>query len=111
MPEKRIALVTGANQGVGLQVAKELVANGLIVLFGSRHFDRGESAEAKEQSQRAECAASTPTSHVCYADGCTHRKCGWSGCSIDVVVSSMRLRKRNSRSVLRASARLQCRTS
>lgn len=25
---KRIALVTGANQGVGLQVAKELVANG-----------------------------------------------------------------------------------
>src|ERR1700755_2727735 len=40
--------------------------------------------EAKEQSQRAECAASTPTSHVRYADGCTHRKCGWSGCSIDV---------------------------
>jgi len=34
MPEKRIALVTGANQGVGLQVAKELVANGLTVLVG-----------------------------------------------------------------------------
>ena len=29
MQDKRIALVTGANQGVGLQVAKELVANGL----------------------------------------------------------------------------------
>ena len=26
MQDKRIALVTGANQGVGLQVAKELVA-------------------------------------------------------------------------------------
>jgi NAD(P)-dependent dehydrogenase (short-subunit alcohol dehydrogenase family) len=26
MPGKRIALITGANQGVGLQVAKELVA-------------------------------------------------------------------------------------
>jgi NAD(P)-dependent dehydrogenase (short-subunit alcohol dehydrogenase family) len=47
MPDKRIALVTGANQGVGLQVAKELVANGLTVLVGSRNFERGEAA-AKE---------------------------------------------------------------
>ena len=47
MQHKRIALVTGANQGVGLQVAKELVANGLTVLVGSRNFERGEAA-AKE---------------------------------------------------------------
>src|SRR5580704_4746014 len=47
MPNKRIALVTGANQGVGFQVAKELVANGLTVLVGSRNFERGEAA-AKE---------------------------------------------------------------
>jgi NAD(P)-dependent dehydrogenase (short-subunit alcohol dehydrogenase family) len=44
MPDKRIALVTGANQGVGRQVAKELVSNGLTVLIGSRNFERGESA-------------------------------------------------------------------
>src|ERR1700759_78766 len=44
MQDKRIALVTGANQGVGLQVAKELVANGLTVLVGSRNFERGEDA-------------------------------------------------------------------
>jgi len=44
---KRIALVTGANQGVGLQVAKELVRNGVTVLLGSRKFERGETA-AKE---------------------------------------------------------------
>jgi len=44
---KRIALVTGANQGVGLQVAKELVAHGFNVLVGSRNFKRGEDA-AKE---------------------------------------------------------------
>src|SRR5580704_6465676 len=43
----RIALVTGANQGVGLQVAKELVANGLSVLVGSRNLERGDVA-AKE---------------------------------------------------------------
>jgi NAD(P)-dependent dehydrogenase (short-subunit alcohol dehydrogenase family) len=40
----RIALVTGANQGVGLQVSKELVASGLTVLVGSRNFERGEAA-------------------------------------------------------------------
>jgi len=47
MHDKRVALVTGANQGVGLQVAKELVANGLTVLVGSRNFARG-AAAAKE---------------------------------------------------------------
>jgi NAD(P)-dependent dehydrogenase (short-subunit alcohol dehydrogenase family) len=44
MENKRVALITGANQGVGLQVAKELVANGLTVLAGSRDFARGEAA-------------------------------------------------------------------
>ena len=44
MQEKRVALVTGANQGVGLQVAKDLVANGFTVLVGSRNFERGEAA-------------------------------------------------------------------
>lgn len=44
MNDKRITLVTGANQGVGLQVAKELVANGDTVLLGSRNFERGEAA-------------------------------------------------------------------
>jgi NAD(P)-dependent dehydrogenase (short-subunit alcohol dehydrogenase family) len=47
MNDKRIALVTGANQGVGLQVAKELAANGITVLLGSRNFDRGKAAAAE----------------------------------------------------------------
>jgi NAD(P)-dependent dehydrogenase (short-subunit alcohol dehydrogenase family) len=47
MQNKRVALVTGANQGVGLQVAKELVANGVSALVGSRDFERGQAA-AKE---------------------------------------------------------------
>jgi NAD(P)-dependent dehydrogenase (short-subunit alcohol dehydrogenase family) len=50
--QKRIALITGANQGVGLQVAKELAANGLTVLVGSRNFERGEVA-AKEIGSNA----------------------------------------------------------
>ncbi|MCU1480891.1 MAG: dehydrogenase [Subtercola sp.] len=47
MSTSRIALVTGANQGVGLQVAKELVANGLTVYVGSRNLQRGEAAAAE----------------------------------------------------------------
>jgi len=41
---KRVALVTGANQGVGFQVARELVAHGLTVLVGARNWEKGKAA-------------------------------------------------------------------
>lgn len=44
MTVRRVALVTGANQGVGFQVAKELVAHGVTVLLGSRDLARGQAA-------------------------------------------------------------------
>src|SRR6202453_5085705 len=44
MPEKSVALVTGANQGIGLQIAKDLLAHGFTVLVGSRNLERGEAA-------------------------------------------------------------------
>lgn len=44
MHNKPVALVTGANQGIGLQIAKELVGHGFTVLVGSRNFERGEAA-------------------------------------------------------------------
>ena len=47
MQDKLVALVTGANQGIGLQIAKDLAAHGFTVLVGSRNFARGEAA-AKE---------------------------------------------------------------
>lgn len=40
----RIALVTGANQGIGLQIATDLVAQGLTVLLASRNPERGAAA-------------------------------------------------------------------
>ncbi len=40
----RIALVTGANQGIGLQIATDLAASGLTVLLASRNLDRGKTA-------------------------------------------------------------------
>ncbi|GAA4917813.1 SDR family NAD(P)-dependent oxidoreductase [Mucilaginibacter defluvii] len=42
-----IALVTGANQGVGNEIAKALAANGYIVYVGSRKLENGEKAAAK----------------------------------------------------------------
>jgi len=52
MDEQRVALVTGANQGIGLQIAKELVAKGLTVLVGARDLVKGEAA-AREIGDRA----------------------------------------------------------
>src|ERR1700693_542339 len=67
MQNKRIALITGANQGVGLQVAKELVANGLTVLVGSRNFERGETA-AREIGPGAIAVQLDVTDRVSIAD-------------------------------------------
>jgi NAD(P)-dependent dehydrogenase (short-subunit alcohol dehydrogenase family) len=44
MQDKPVALVTGANQGIGLQIAKELAAKDFTVLVGSRDLARGEEA-------------------------------------------------------------------
>ncbi len=46
MQDKPVALVTGANQGVGFQIAKDLAAEGLRVLVGARDIDKGEEAAA-----------------------------------------------------------------
>lgn len=44
MQNKPLALVTGANKGIGLQIAKDLVAKGMTVLVGSRSLENGETA-------------------------------------------------------------------
>src|SRR5690242_4418852 len=44
MQDKPVALVTGANKGIGLQIAKDLAAHGFTVLVGSRNFETGETA-------------------------------------------------------------------
>ncbi|WP_207477266.1 SDR family oxidoreductase [Arenibaculum pallidiluteum] len=47
MLDKPVALVTGANQGIGFEIAKGLIAEGFTVLVGSRSIERGEAAVAK----------------------------------------------------------------
>lgn len=39
MHDKPVALVTGANKGIGLQIAKDLAQNGYTVLVGSRRLE------------------------------------------------------------------------
>jgi len=44
MHENKVALVTGANKGIGHAIASELAARGLTVLVGARDAVRGEAA-------------------------------------------------------------------
>jgi len=44
MNDKRIALVTGANKGLGFETSRQLAAQGITVLMGARHTKRGEDA-------------------------------------------------------------------
>lgn len=44
MDNKQVALVSGANKGIGLQIAKDLVTKGFTVLVGSRHLENGKLA-------------------------------------------------------------------
>jgi NAD(P)-dependent dehydrogenase (short-subunit alcohol dehydrogenase family) len=44
MSDKRIALVSGANRGVGLEISRQLGAKGHAVIIGSRDSKKGEAA-------------------------------------------------------------------
>ena len=48
---KKIALVTGANKGIGLGIARELGKAGFTVLIGARKPSLGEEAATKLQSE------------------------------------------------------------
>jgi NAD(P)-dependent dehydrogenase (short-subunit alcohol dehydrogenase family) len=55
MSDRKIALVTGANKGIGLATARQLAERGLLVLLGSRDPERGATA----------LPASVPTESPC----------------------------------------------
>lgn len=47
MTEQRVALVTGANKGIGFAIARALLGQGIVVYLGARDAARGERAAAE----------------------------------------------------------------
>jgi NAD(P)-dependent dehydrogenase (short-subunit alcohol dehydrogenase family) len=66
MQGKPVALVTGANKGIGLQIAKDLAAHGFTVLVGSRNLEHGETA-AKSVGADARALQLDVTNHASIA--------------------------------------------
>lgn len=49
---ERIALITGANKGIGLEIARQLGKQGMIVLIGARSLSKAEEAAALLQAEQ-----------------------------------------------------------
>src|SRR5580692_2353477 len=45
--DKKIALITGGNKGIGLETARQLGKLGIVVLVGARDLEKGEKAVAE----------------------------------------------------------------
>jgi NAD(P)-dependent dehydrogenase (short-subunit alcohol dehydrogenase family) len=50
-PNGKVAFITGANRGLGLETARELGKLGIVVVLGSRDSKKGEAAAAKIRDQ------------------------------------------------------------
>ncbi|HEY3231893.1 MAG TPA: SDR family NAD(P)-dependent oxidoreductase, partial [Roseiflexaceae bacterium] len=50
LPSTKVALITGANKGIGFETARQLGAQGIHILLGARDDARGEAAMRQLQS-------------------------------------------------------------
>ena len=66
MHNTSVALITGANKGIGFEIAKGLAAQGLTVLVGSRDVAKGEAA-AKSIGAQAHALQIDVTDHAAIA--------------------------------------------
>lgn len=55
MENSKVALVTGANKGIGKEVARQLAERGYLVWLGCRSQERGLAAEAELGADGADC--------------------------------------------------------
>jgi len=56
------ALVTGANKGIGLEIVKQLIAEGMDVYLGARDVERGEKAAADTGARFVQIDVTDPAS-------------------------------------------------
>ena len=85
MQDKPVALVTGANQGIGFEIAKELAAHGFTVLVGSRNVENGEMAAGDIGAQAHSLQLDvTDQDSIAAAAARIRRECG----RLDVLVNN-----------------------
>ena len=68
--DRRLALITGANRGIGLQTAKDLGQDGIILLLGARSVAMGEVAAETVRKEGFQAEAV----HLDVTDPATHEK-------------------------------------
>ncbi len=54
---KKVALISGANKGIGLETARQLGKQGITVLLGARDLAKGEAAAAQLKSEGIDARA------------------------------------------------------
>src|SRR6188474_2997677 len=84
MHHQPVALVTGANKGIGYAIARELAARGFTVLVGARDRARGEAAAAQIAGARAIALDVTRADSIAAAAAWIQRELG----RLDVLVNN-----------------------
>ncbi|WP_294173996.1 SDR family NAD(P)-dependent oxidoreductase [uncultured Sphingomonas sp.] len=85
MQDKPVALITGANNGIGLQIAKDLSGHGFTVLVGARDLKAGKAAAAgiEGDAHAVQLDVTDPTSVATAAE---HIRAGFG--RLDVLVNN-----------------------
>lgn len=93
MQQKKVALITGANKGIGHAIASELAARGFTVLVGARDAARGEAAAKRIDGDARACTLDvTRADSIAAAEARIRRELG----RLDILVNNAGIALRGS---------------